>query len=39
MLELQEKKRGLAAGLLDENAQAFTGIEAADLELLLSPIA
>jgi superfamily II DNA or RNA helicase len=39
MLELQDRKRGLAAGIFDANARAFTGIDAADLELLLSPIA
>ena len=38
MLELQEKKRALAAGVLDEGGETFAGFGEADLELLLRPL-
>ena len=38
MLELQERKRALAAGIYDERGEDGPAFEAADLERLFEPL-
>ena len=38
MVELQDKKRALAAGVLSQGGGAFAGFGEDDLELLLRPL-